>query len=734
MKSKLIPILIANLFAASAAVAADSGFTWSGSGSLGLRGERNTASDGAKLNEYRDIDATSPLTALEVKGRGNNYYLNFFGENFARDDQYLDLTGGRYGVFKYGLYDNKLNHNLGWGLRTPLAGAGSANLTGVFRNATYPASLSEAPANWFTFDENLKRDNYGAFFEFTNNSPWHVRVDGNVISMKGTRPVSGMLGNGSGNGFIELPAPVNYKTTNLSIDAGYTAKRGQINVSVLRSMFSNSNAQLNWWNPYMGFGDTTMLPPDNELMKYAANGVLRQLPLNSTLSGRVTYSRLTNNFNVMTTSLETIGGPLTTTTANPTTFSGDHKTYTASFALASSLTQKLDSRLYWNWYDKQNNSSQIVYGYDTNPTGRFRYKKNDLGIDLGYRFNAAHKLSGGYEYLDVARTREDNVSTRDNRFYGEYKNNQFEWLGAKLKYQYMERRSDANTWAARPSAVGGLWTAAGANPPNTPAIYIGNAVIPNPTWFTMADVSNFNQNQVKLVLESSPIAFLDLGADLIYKRNAYTDRPYGRNNEWRQEYALTASYGDPTKFRVTAFADWEQVRSDQAYRSSCAAPAASCDPSQPLAPGAYVWSSRNINNNYLAGIGADWPVFERFALKGSYMWSKTTGGVDFTSTNSLGGPVIGGTTYPMIPFATDNTTKHTLNLNGTFKYTKNWSFTGGYAFERYNYHDDQSSSGFNGYYPYVMNMGAANVSYLNGTFANPSYTAHLYYLTGTYKF
>jgi hypothetical protein len=134
-------------------------------------------------------------------------------------------------------------------------------------------------------------------------------------------------------------------------------------------------------------------------------------------------------------------------------------------------------------------------------------------------------------------------------------------------------------------------------------------------------------------------------------------------------------------------------------------------------------------------VGFDWPTMERLVFKGSYIWSKTTGGVDFGSTNGLGGSTIAGVYYPPVAFASDNTTKQALNLKGTFKYSKNWDFTGGYAFERYNYHDDQNSMGYNGYYPYVMNVTAnTGVSFLSGQGANPSYTAHIYYLLATYKF
>ena len=43
------------------------------------------------------------------------------------------------------------------------------------------------------------------------------------------------------------------------------------------------------------------------------------------------------------------------------------------------------------------------------------------------------KLSAGYEFLKLDRARQDAVSSTDNSFYVEAKNNSLEWLTAKMK-------------------------------------------------------------------------------------------------------------------------------------------------------------------------------------------------------------------------------------------------------------------------------------------------------------
>jgi outer membrane receptor protein involved in Fe transport len=74
-----------------------------------------------------------------------------------------------------------------------------------------------------------------------------------------------------------------------------------------------------------------------------------------------------------------------------------------------------------------------------------------------------------------------------------------------------------------------------------------------------------------------------------------------------------------------------------------------------------------------------------------------------------------------------------LNLKGTYTFTKNWTLTCGYAYQKYDYSDDQ----FNGYvntlpYPGVTTNAAQ--SYLNGWNAHIPYNANIFYLYGSYKF
>src|SRR5215212_1163721 len=71
-------------------------------GSVSITGiHTDVRSDNAfRFREFRDLD--SGVTAgMDVRGQANAWYYSLFGENLGRDDQFVQLKGGRYGLFKF---------------------------------------------------------------------------------------------------------------------------------------------------------------------------------------------------------------------------------------------------------------------------------------------------------------------------------------------------------------------------------------------------------------------------------------------------------------------------------------------------------------------------------------------------------------------------------------------------------------------------------------------------------
>ncbi len=198
-----------------------------------------------------------------------------FGEEFGRDDQYINIVGSGYGVWKASIYNNNIPHNLSFNALTPLAGIDGTLLVGP--GLPYPQSPN--PNNWYTFNYGTQRNTWGGNGEFSGKTPWFIRADYNEVKTNGIKPGSGQLGTGSGNGLIEFGVPADYKTQNTTIEAGYNTKQYGFKLAFIDSKFTDANDAVQWTNFYMRSGlDYSLLPPDNELKKWTLNGYIKQLP------------------------------------------------------------------------------------------------------------------------------------------------------------------------------------------------------------------------------------------------------------------------------------------------------------------------------------------------------------------------------------------------------------------------------------------------------------------------
>ncbi len=605
MRIKLIAIAVASLFANGSAWAQYDSFVWDGSAELGGRGvntdggTRNGAfglyptatvkpftgpADEAKAQEYQNVN-NGVIGVLDVRGSSKNYYMKFFGENFGRDDQFVEARGGAYDVFKAIVYQDRMPHNLSWNALTPLYNTWSNLQQGPA--GTYPQAQN--PAAWNTFDYGIQRNTTGGAIEVSARSPFFFRADYNEVQTTGTRPGSGQLGTGSGNGLIEFGIPTEYKTKNALFEGGYTAKTWNVKIAYLDSKFSNSIDSMQWTNFYMRSAlDASLLPPDNELKKWSIHATARELPLDSTFLLRASQSKLTNSVDLGGGSVATPWNSSLKPTSNATqpsnlqptgvgylitaptssTFDGEEKTTSVQASITSTLMKGLDSRVYYNYYDKANDSTSIGYAKGSqgsncaagttsatcfviaaDPAGElFGYTKNEAGLDLIYRIGPRQKLVGNYTWYKIDRELEPAPSTTDNRVWVEYRNSMWEGLSGRLKYQYLQQRSDFDPSVTNNSS--------------------GQTSAQVPYYFRAYDVANYDQNMVKLVVDWNPIPLLDIGIGATWRKTDYKDFYYGRNDDKRQVYDASIAYGDPDKLRLSAIGNWGKTQFNQAYRNT----------------------------------------------------------------------------------------------------------------------------------------------------------------------
>lgn len=720
MKPKIIAVLVANLFAVSAALAQEGPFTFGGSLSVGGIGSHIDAKDEWKAQEYRDLD-NGVIFNVDVRGRGGPNWIDIFGENLGRRDQFADINGGVYGLFKGRLYVNDIIHNTGLGLITPYSGAGTNVLTAPVTGTGTGTTFNTDTSTWNVFDARIKRRNIGGYAEVSAGSPFYFRVDANEAQWSGIRVLSAALGPSPTYGFAELPTPTDYKVRTVSAEAGYSTRTAHVSVSLTKSKFTNDNPLLNWTNPNaLGATDTNVLPQDNEQTKWAVNGVLKRLPLDSTLAARVTYAKTENHVNILTGMVNTASSSAVTPTApSEPTFDGEVVHRTASLALNSQITRELDTKLYWNQYKKENKSSEIVFGAGNVAPEIFSYDKKNFGIEVGYRLPRQTRVLVGYDYVDLDRDRVDFDNSKDKKAYLELKSGAWDIASIRLRAQRLQRRSHFLQGDA------GI----NANDPEFLNRYVARF-----------DVSNVDQDLLKLAVDATPVEMLDLGLEAIYKHNDYKDTLLGRTKDRRSEIYGMASYGDPERWRITAFADAEFIDYDSFHRTIntvangpnppagfCTTANPNCfDPiNGPSNSGSYNWTGKVKERNYALGIGGDFVVNPRLKLAASYTWQKTGGSVDLSSP-TFPAPFVPLVNIPNV----DDIKIHTVNVKGTFKATPKFDVTAGYAYEKYDFADQQ----FANYSNTAPGSTANTRSYLSGLYAFPNYKANVFYAYLTYRF
>ena len=707
-----LPLLVAGLFTAGAhADDAAPAHPWIAEGavSVGAIGTDKSGQDLSKIHEYQDLDS-GLLSSIYVRGRDDKDWLDFYGENIGRDDMFITLRGGRYDVFKYGLVSNWLPHDFVDQARTPFQGAGTSLLTATFPNPN--------PATWNTTNIGYERKDTHGFVEWQAASPWYGRVEGGQVTFDGTQPKSSSNGTSPGNGFMDLVAPVQYTTNSASAEVGYSSLTSHFAVNYLYSRFENGNPQLQWTNPFFGSNlDTTYFASNNNYQRLGANGTMRGLPWGSTFAARYTWSKTTDNTDVpgqvLTAGAGGNGtGQFVPTLPNASQFHGEFVDQTFSASLASSPAKTVDTKVYYNWHKLDNNSTQLSFAGETpvdcdGPCSStlYSYRKNNLGAEAIWRPARGHRVSGGYDYLDTHQNRVDYDDVRNNKLWAEYKNTTLDVLSVRLRYQYLERRSNFLLGNA----------GADANDP----LFINR-------FIARFDNSDLNQNYFKFTGDWTIAPMTDASLEATLKKNEYPNTVLGRTRDTRYELFGNLSFGDFGKMRVTLMADYEWVKYDSFHRNiSDTAASGAFDPSTAPNSSNYNWAAKNKDDNWLVGVGLDWQAAERLLIKGSVQYFRSDGSADVQSENNFGNPL------PIAAF--DDWRQTAVNLKAIYTLNKRWSFTGGYAYDKVDYKD----IAYDGYQYTIPTPGVTNnpqQSYLNGYRAFPNSSVNIVYLLATMHF
>jgi len=387
------------------------------------------ASDSAQFQEFRSLD-DGGFGNVQLHLNSTDYYLRLDAEISDSNDNSFLLKGGKYGHFKYLFNYSEMPHNYYFGAKTPASGVGTNFLD-------FPL-VADVPvlAEWNRFDYSVDHKSYGGELEVSFNTPYYFSIAAERREQDGLRPYSTRQ-------FAEIPEPVDTTTDNFSVKAGYAGEDISASVTGSISQFENDNKFIRWSSPSNGSITEIVFSPDNDFKRLAGDLTWRNLPLNSVLAVSVSNSWLEGDYTA-----DDVGFDITASDYNRSDFDGDIEYKTASLSLLSRPMNKLSTKLYYRYFDRDNDSSVITYngGGTTNAVELLSYEKDIMGINVGYRLPGKNKLDAGYEYANIDRSTPsgDGIptdETQDDTVFLQLKNKSLDWMTAKLRYTYMKRDS-----------------------------------------------------------------------------------------------------------------------------------------------------------------------------------------------------------------------------------------------------------------------------------------------------
>jgi len=681
-------------------------------GEVSITGQHlNMEGEKAKFNEYRDI--RDGFTGdFYLRYEKDNYHMDAQGRDVGRRDQSYELSGGKWGSFRYEFGYDRIPHNFTTGARSFYTGVGGNDLT----YTAHPPSTDFR--TWNTFDYSVDRKNFNGGIELTMIKPFYVGVSVAREERNGIYPI-GSAATSAGGIALELPTPINYQTDYLRLEAGYNKKPFSLQFSYLCGQFTNDNSSLNFRNPgtdnTAATTDSFTMPPDNDYYKFDFKGALR-LPWNSKLNAALGFSRTEAARNLfdsytydVTAATSNIGVQgRRGITLNDYVFNGKLDTQKYDFNLTSNPLYFLDGKVFYRYY-KTDNKSDLITTTDSavtpstfdNSSELFDYSNYRWGAELGFRLPWSLYLRGNYTRNHIERHREDIPENDDDIYRIRLSWSGVEVLVVRLEYERLNRKADFHV------------------PPGSPAIE---------NYIRRWDGAPKEQDSYKASVDFIPLENLTFTVEYKYRYVDYTDTIVGLQKLKGNEWHLDADYLIAKRVRLFGYFDYEYYKLDQFQRQFTSD--ANANPALPPTASAFNWTVTETNHNYAYGAGTDiYVVPNKLTLKLQFSYINSTGFADYSYLLGAN-PLPADRTQDNIDI--DNMDEYSLRhflAKATYQATKSFSFSVGYAHEKYVYNDAQ----YNGY-QYVPATAGSNGAYLTGAYQDPNYRVNFYFANVAYHF
>lgn len=565
----------------------------------------------ASANEYGLRD-TGPVATVIVDMGNDSYVASFEGQaaldlqphsrdqGFLGDTYDLKAAFSKINYYKISAYRNTINHNIS---------DGKTRMSDVGGRILMPSKPTDPVTN-FTY--NKRRINTGMEAEISWDSPFFVNMAYDQQKVDGLLPKYNYF-----SGTTIVPAPVSYQVDAVSLQAGVRTKAV---TALFDASISNLTDSVNWLYgagggypgaPISNYQKRPLTP--STLGKYGASLAWRLPEWSTTLQMRFSQSYLTAGDYATNSkySAPAPGVPVSDL------YSGNIVNTYGAASLTSSPIKGFTSRVYVNYHNRDNQNSlddrnTLNASYRNQLyNGFYSFNKITSGLELSYRFSPDYKVTSGYEFYQMDRSRYTfgHVPyTIDNRVWGQLDAEVTDWLGARLKYQFLDRNSAKNRYAA-----------------DVPLSSNSNQAYVDYTSF--ADSASKTQNMLKLSLDFSLLDNLGLTLEYALKQDNYTRKQaLGMDTAYRHDFLADANYSiGPVK--LNAYGGVELSKYSAQYRKYT--DVANANPGLAPTKEAYNWDMKQSDTSYVFGGSVTWDVVPKsLNLKVSYDAERADGRTD----------------------------------------------------------------------------------------------------------
>jgi len=517
--------------------------------------------DSSKFEEYTDI--SGPITGAfkVVYEKKDRYSLTLDAEDLAEDDQHLNFTGNRYGMFKLGIDYDRIPHRYAFDAKTLYSGVGSGNLTlddamqTRLQNGT--STIDAEFNNAVSGDPEVIRDKVKAYMDLTALDPLSLRVEFGKEYRDGTRPSFGSFGTASTT--VEIFEPLDHETTEMKVIAEYAKRPFFLNATYYFSNFKNNVDTLTWDNPFravdalLGPSKGLMdLAPDNQFHNVSISGSYMDLPLKTRISATAGWGLMKQDDDLV---------PFTTNTAisapNLPKQSVDAKVETSLYNVLLTARPLSFMRVKgkFRYFEYDNHTEQIRFPGFVSADDFFSatpivnlpasYRKTKGGLDLSFDVYRKTRLNLGYTTDQTRRTNREVSRQKDDIFSGSVDTSPYPWLDLRASYERTER--DISDYDFDPYLEGGK----------------DLQQLPLLRKYTQADMG---RNRVQFLTTVYPSESLAVSGSFIYGNDDFKESPYGLLEDKHFIFSFDADYSITEKLNLSAFYSYEKYETRQKGR------------------------------------------------------------------------------------------------------------------------------------------------------------------------